>query len=656
MTNNKPPASESLRLLIVGLSRPQKTAIVVSTDLVGFAICAAMATWLVVHDNHPLSMPLTFGTPVVTVAFVWFRGLYRSVIRYVGLGLLAAGGMAVTWAALVGSVIGMLTVTGIPVFRWAFAYWALAFIFLGGSRYTARVFLLRRYSEQVVEKVLIYGAGSAGAQLAVSLSGSDDFLPVAFVDDDPTLYGKKVEGLTVYPAGAFEDLISRTGAAQVLLAIPGATRRRRRQVLEHLAEFPVHVQTVPDLKDIVSGKARVDEIMEVGVKDLLGRNPVPPNQDLMSACITGKSVMITGAGGSIGSQLCYQILKQSPRRIILFDVSEPALYEVDRRLRKLVREDGGECEVIALLGSVHHEYRVREVMSTFAVQTVYHTAAYKHVPIVEQNLFEGIHNNVFGTLHTLRAAIDTGVESFVLISTDKAVNPTSVMGATKRFAELIIQAHHSANNDTCLSIVRFGNVLQSSGSVVPLFKEQILNGGPVTVTHRDIIRYFMTIPEASQLVIQAGAMAKGGDIFVLDMGNPVKIKDLAIRMIRLMGLTVRDSDNPDGDIEIQYTGLRPAEKLYEELLIGSNVSGTEHPRILRADEHALSFEVLTRMLEELISACESLDYTHAREVLLAAVGEYDPQNGIDDLVWARKTGTAPAAHSDTVVDFPKKPV
>ena len=310
-----------------------------------------------------------------------------------------------------------------------------------------------------MEKVIIYGAGSAGAQLAVSLSGSDDFLPVAFVDDDPTLYGKKVEGLTVYPSGAFGDLISSTQAARVLLAIPGATRRRRRQVLEHLAEFPVHVQTIPDLNDIVSGKARGDEIKEVGVKDLLGRNPVPPDQDLMSACITNKSVMVTGAGGSIGSQLCYQILKQSPRRIILFDISEPALYEVDRRLRNLVREYGDECEVIALLGSVHHEDRVREVMSTFAVQTVYHAADYKHVPIVEQNLFEGIHNNVFGTLHALRAAIETGVESFVLISTDKAVNPTSVMGATKRFAELIIQAHHSANNDICLSIVRFGNVL-----------------------------------------------------------------------------------------------------------------------------------------------------------------------------------------------------
>jgi FlaA1/EpsC-like NDP-sugar epimerase len=649
------PPSEALRQFVIALSRPQKTAVVVATDLVGFAICAMMSTWLVVQNGAQPSLPLVIGTPLVTVALVWMRGLYRSVIRYVGLGLLGAGGITVAWAALVGAVIGLVTLPEIPVFRWAFAYWALAFIYLGGSRYSARVFLLRRHSEHVMEKVIIYGAGSAGAQLAVSLSGSDDFLPVAFIDDHPALVGKKVEGLTVHAAGEIGNLIEKTGAARILLAIPGTTRRRRRQVLEHLAEFPVRVQTVPDLKDIVSGEARVDEIKEVSVTDLLGRNPVPPNPDLLSACITGKCVMVTGAGGSIGSQLCYQILKQAPKRLVLFDISEPALYEVDRTLNQLARRKYGGCEIIPLLGSVHHEHRIREVMSTFSVQAVYHAAAYKHVPIVEQNLFEGIHNNVFGTLHSLRAAIDTGVESFVLISTDKAVNPASVMGATKRFAELIMQAHHSPNLPTRLSMVRFGNVLQSSGSVVPLFREQILSGGPVTVTHRDIIRYFMTIPEAAQLVIQAGAMARGGDIFVLDMGDPVKIRDLASRMIHLMGLTVRDEKNPDGDIEIQYTGLRPAEKLYEELLIGSNVSGTEHPRILRADEHGLSLDVVSQMLAELADACKALDHERAREVLLSAVREYEPTNGIDDLVWVNKTGTDTESRSDTVVDFPKKP-
>jgi FlaA1/EpsC-like NDP-sugar epimerase len=655
MNKKTPPPSEALRLFIIALSRPQKTAVVVATDLVGFAICALMSTWLVVQGYFQFSVPLMLGTPIVTVVLVWMRGLYRSVIRYVGLGLLAAGGITVAWAALIGAVIGMVTLPEVPVFRWAFAYWALAFIYLGGSRYSARVFLLKRHSAHVVEKVIIYGAGSAGAQLAVSLAGSEDFLPVAFIDDDPALVGKKVEGLSVYSSGAIAELIEKTRAARILLAIPGTTRRRRRQVLERLAQYPVRVQTVPDLKDIVSGEARLDEIKEVSVTDLLGRNPVPPNPDLLSACIKGKCVMVTGAGGSIGSQLCYQILKQAPKRLVLFDISEPALYEVDRKLNKLARKKYEGCEIVPLLGSVHHEHRIREVMKTFSVQAVYHAAAYKHVPIVEQNLFEGIHNNVFGTLHSVRAAIETGVESFVLISTDKAVNPTSVMGATKRFAELIMQAHHSPDLPTRLSMVRFGNVLQSSGSVVPLFKEQILSGGPVTVTHRDIIRYFMTIPEAAQLVIQAGAMARGGDIFVLDMGDPVKIQDLASRMIHLMGLTVRDENNPEGDIEIQYTGLRPAEKLYEELLIGSNVSGTEHPRILRADEHGLGLDTLNRMIAELTAACEDLDYRRAREVLLKVVREYEPTNGIDDLVWVRKTGTDAQSHSDTVVDFPKQP-
>jgi FlaA1/EpsC-like NDP-sugar epimerase len=415
---------------------------------------------------------------------------------------------------------------------------------------------------------------------------------------------------------------------------------------------------MPDLKDIVSGKARVDDISDVEVKDLLGRNPVPPNPALLHSCIQGKVVMVTGAGGSIGSELCRQILALQPTRLVLLELGESALYAIERKLTMDAREQDNACEIVPLLGSVHHKGRVNEIMRTFGIQTVYHAAAYKHVPIVEQNLFEGIHNNVFGTLHTVQASIDAGVETFVLISTDKAVNPSSVMGATKRLAELVLQAYSNDAHNTRLCIVRFGNVLESSGSVVPLFKEQIRGGGPVTVTHRDIIRYFMTIPEAAQLVIQAGAMANGGEVFVLDMGEPVKILDLARRMIRLMGMTVRDESNRDGDIEIEYTGLRPAEKLFEELLIGSNVSGTEHKRILRADEDALSMEVLLRYLGELEAASQELDYTRAREILLNSVGEYRPTNGIDDLVWLGKTGTEADAKatSDRIVDFPKKPI
>jgi FlaA1/EpsC-like NDP-sugar epimerase len=401
----------------------------------------------------------------------------------------------------------------------------------------------------------------------------------------------------------------------------------------------------------------VDEISDVEVKDLLGRNPVPPIPELLDSSIKGKNVLVTGAGGSIGAELCRQILASDPERLVLLELSETALYKIERKLRKRAKESRSNCEIVALLGSVHHKGRVREVMEAFDIQTVYHAAAYKHVPIVEQNLFEGIHNNVFGTLHCVQAAIETGVESFVLISTDKAVNPSSVMGATKRLAELVLQAYQGEEHDTQLCMVRFGNVLESSGSVVPLFKEQIRNGGPVTVTHRDIIRYFMTIPEAAQLVIQAGSMANGGDVFVLDMGKPVKIADLARRMINLMGLTVRDDNNPDGDIEIQYTGLRPAEKLYEELLIGSNVSGTEHPRIMRADEDFLTMEELMECLNGLESASQRLDYGQARELLLRSVNEYNPENGIDDLVWLRKTGTddTSKSRSDRVVDFPKKP-
>ncbi len=353
----------------------------------------------------------------------------------------------------------------------------------------------------------------------------------------------------------------------------------------------------------------------------------------MQANLLGKSVLVTGAGGSIGSELCRQILRIRPRTLVLFEMSEVALYTIDKELEATAAKLGIECRIVPLLGSVQDEARVREVMEHFSVDTVYHAAAYKHVPLVEQNLIEGVCNNVLGTLRTARAARDTGVTTFVLVSTDKAVSPTSIMGASKRFAELVLQALQESAESTCFAMVRFGNVLESSGSVVPLFREQIRQGGPVTVTHPEIIRYFMTIPEAAQLVIQAGGMAHGGEVFVLDMGEPVKIRDLAARMIMLMGLTVKDADNPNGDIEISFTGLRPAEKLYEELLIGENVAGTEHPRIMRAREDYLSREEINPLLDELQLAARSADRRLMRDVLLRAVREYQPNNGIDDLLW-----------------------
>jgi FlaA1/EpsC-like NDP-sugar epimerase len=366
--------------------------------------------------------------------------------------------------------------------------------------------------------------------------------------------------------------------------------------------------------------------------------------------------MVTGAGGSIGAELSRQILQLGPSNLILFDISETALYEIDRQLKEIARETKSACTIVALLGSVHHGHRVREVMESFSVKTVYHAAAYKHVPMVEHNLFEGIHNNILGTKETVLAAIAARVDNFVLVSTDKAVSPTSVMGATKRFAELILQANSDGQSHTRFCMVRFGNVLESSGSVVPLFREQIRKGGPVTVTHRDIIRYFMTIPEAAELVIQAGSMAKGGDVFVLDMGQPVKIQDLAYRMINLMGLTARDEENPDGDIDIKYIGLRPAEKLYEELLIGSNVTGTDHPRIMRADEDFMPLQELNAHVQALEEASLTSDYAWARNLLMQTVGEYQPSNGIADLVWQRKGNakTASTGAEKTVVEFPAR--
>ncbi len=643
-----------IRSFLVALPRPLKSFIATTTDFVGFVTCTSFAYWVV----SPVAVPLPRLAAIVvlfsafSIAVVWLLGLYRSVVRYVGLDLLIAALKISSVLGVVGAVGAASLLPAADATRWAFTFFAFSLIYACSSRYLARLFLLNRRSRNKREQVIIYGAGSAAAQLIPSLLGNDTFLPVALVDDDVSLQGSRVKGIEVYSPDNLPKLIQRLKVTRVLLAMPSASRRKRRQVLEYLSEFPVHVQTVPEIGDIVTGKAQVDDIKDVDVRDLLGRDPVPPNEALLRASITHKSVMVTGAGGSIGSELCRQILQLRPRRLVLVEISEPALYDIERSLRKLRKKLDYECEFIPLLGSVHHEHRLREVIRTFEVNTVYHTAAYKHVPIVEQNVFEGIHNNVLGTLHIARAAIEGGAESFVLISTDKAVNPTNVMGATKRFAELVLQALNNEGSGTRFCMVRFGNVLESSGSVVPLFREQIRAGGPVTVTHRDIIRYFMTIPEAAQLVIQAGSMARGGDVFVLDMGKPVKILDLAHRMIRLMGMSVRSSEDPDGDIEIQFVGLRPAEKLYEELLIGSNVTGTEHPRIMRADEDFLPMEALSEHLENLNRASRDLDFDNAREILLSAVKEYSPQNEIDDLVFTRKVVAGDDTSSDRVIDFP----
>jgi FlaA1/EpsC-like NDP-sugar epimerase len=483
---------------------------------------------------------------------------------------------------------------------------------------------------------VIYGAGDAGISLLSVLKARRQYHVVAFVDDKRALQYRTLNGVKVFPSVQLSDLVQDGRVQKVLLALPAASRRRRHEIVSNLKNLAVRVQSVPDLSDIVSGRAKIDEFRDIDVSDLLGRDTVPPIESLFRSCIKGKSVMVTGAGGSIGSELCRQIIQLAPRRLVLFELSEFALYSIEQELRDFIVSRGLQIELLPLLGSVHHRQRVRDVMFSCDVQTVYHAAAYKHVPLVEHNMIEGLHNNVIGTWYTAEASLDAKVETFVLVSTDKAVNPTNVMGATKRFAELVLQALQSRNAKTRFCMVRFGNVLDSSGSVVPLFRDQIRRGGPVTVTHPEVTRYFMTIPEAAQLVIQAGAMSQGGDVFVLDMGQPVRIDSLARQMIALMGRTVRDESLPEGDIEIRYTGLRTAEKLYEELLIGTNVAGTDHPRILRAIEHSLPWERLQFLLDELLAALASYDCRRALLLLTEAVAEYEPESEICDYVWRRR--------------------
>ena len=634
---------------LIQLPRSTKQVLMLIADAIGFLGCVAVVAWVHLLDaSQPQALVLlAVGTLVAAHLLARLLGFYHSIVRYLGMGLLMAGARVGAGSAVVLSGLAWFTgMTTMPV-RLGVVYGAFCSFYLVGSRYFAQYFLVRKPDN--IQNVIIYGAGAAGARVVQAMQGNPVFAPVAFVDDDRAMFDKRVCGLLVRAREDLPWLIRKFDVSHVLLAMPSVSRKERREVVESLEPLPVHVQTVPNIDDLISGKAQVDDIREVDVEDLLSRPPVAPDERLMQATLLDKSVLVTGAGGSIGSELCRQILRIRPKTLVLFELSEVALYSIDRELGAMAAKLDIDCRIVPLLGSVQDEARVKEVMEHFAIDTVYHAAAYKHVPLVEQNLIEGVCNNVLGTLRTARAARDTGVETFVLVSTDKAVSPTSVMGASKRFAELVLQALQDSARSTRFAMVRFGNVLESSGSVVPLFREQIRQGGPVTVTHPEIIRYFMTIPEAAQLVIQAGGMAQGGEVFVLDMGEPVKIRDLAARMIKLMGLTVKDADHPDGDIEIKFTGLRPAEKLYEELLIGENVAGTEHPRIMRAREDYLSRDAINPLLDELQLAARRVDRRLVRDVLLRAVREYQPSNGIDDLLWDESEPVAAPAEKSKVV-------
>lgn len=620
------------------LPRNTKTQITLATDIAGILLAVFTAVSLrtssITHLSSTGLWPYGAALATSIPAFAAL-GLYHSIVRFTGTRTTQTIGAGITFSALTVAALEYFTQPrSIPLTALGI-YWALALIFISGSRAAARS-MFRRGSVRIHGRAAIYGAGKAGTQVAAMMLTGSDFHPVAFVDDNPDLHSRRINGIKVHPSSALPVLIQKLKVQTVLLAIPRASRQRRREVLGNLENLGVRVQSIPEFSALISGKARIDDLRDVDASDILGRDPIPPIPSLFRTCIEDKSVMVTGAGGSIGSELCRQILSQSPRCLVLFEMSELALYSIDQELRKIIVRDGLQVELIPLLGSCHHRQRVRDAMFAFGVQTVYHAAAYKHVPIVEHNMVEGLHNNVIGTWYTAEAALDANVETFVLISTDKAVNPTNVMGATKRFAELVLQGLQKRSSKTRFCMVRFGNVLDSSGSVVPLFREQIRSGGPVTVTHAEVIRYFMTIPEAAQLVIQAGAMGTGGDVFVLDMGKPVRIADLARRMINLMGLSIRDEANPTGDIEIHYTGLRTAEKLYEELLIGSNVTGTEHPRIMRAIEHSLPWPRIQELLNDLLIALANFDCARALGRLADAVEEYNPAPDIPDHVWQRR--------------------
>jgi FlaA1/EpsC-like NDP-sugar epimerase len=602
------------------------------SDLVAMPFALWTAFVLRYGSLHHEIPGVLYAATILACVPVFIRiGLYRAVIRFLSLQAVIAIALGVGFSTAVTAFLDYYFLGDLVPAEVFVIYFVLAFLYVAGSRFGAREVM--RWGNLGAERVVIYGAGSAGAQLCSSLVARGHYRAVAFVDDNKAMHGAHLFGVQVLPPDRLLELRRRYGSMVVLMALPSASRRRRGEVIEKLSGQGFKVLTVPDIREIVSGKARLEEVRDIEVHDLLGRDPVPPNLALLGACVRGKSILVTGAGGSIGSELCRQIMDLSPRRLVLLEVSELALYEIERELRPLNVRLGDRIELVALLGNAHHKHRVREIMTTFGIQTVYHAAAYKHVPIVEHNMIEGIHNNIFATYNTAEAAMECRVETFVLISTDKAVNPTNVMGCTKRVAEMVLQGMQQRGGNTRFCMVRFGNVLESSGSVVPLFREQIRDGGPVTVTHPDVIRYFMTIPEAAQLVIQAGSMGSGGDLFVLDMGSPVRIADLAKRMVQLAGYSVRDDKHPDGDIEIRFTGLRPAEKLFEELLIGKNVTGTEHPRILRAMEHSLTWEQIRHVLDDLAHCSIRFDCERAREILVRAVPEYRPTDRVQDHVW-----------------------
>ncbi len=629
----------------LGLPRVAKRAVALAVDTalcaltVWLALALRMGEWVALSEGATWALlaSLALALPVFVVS-----GLYRAIFRYSGWPALTAVARAMAiYALLYGALVTVVGLPGVPR-TVGLIQPPLLLIFVAASRICVRFWLGGIYQSQLQRlaqpQVLVYGAGVAGRQLAAALANGREMRVVGFLDDDDRLHGQVLNGWPIFAPSDLSTVVAEHNVSEVLLALPSVTRQRRFEILAQLAPHHVVVRTLPGLSDLAAGRVTVADLHELDIDDLLGRELVQPNGLLLNRNVRGKTVLVTGAGGSIGSELCRQILACKPARLLLVDMSEFALYQIHQELAGGAADTNSAPEVVPLLGSVCDAARMQEVMHMWHPHTVYHAAAYKHVPLVEHNPAEGIRNNVWGTWVCARAAAENKVQNFVLISTDKAVRPTNIMGASKRLAEMVLQAlaDSQLQGSTVFSMVRFGNVLGSSGSVVPLFRQQIRSGGPLTITHADITRYFMTIPEAAQLVVQAGAMANGGDVFVLDMGEPVRIVDLAHRMVELSGLSVRNECNPTGDIEIQITGLRPGEKLYEELLIGDNPLPTKHPLIMKAHDDFLGLAALNEGLQRLKFALEANNVCAIRGVLQELVGGYQPDSEIVDWVHLQK--------------------
>ena len=640
---------KSLATPVLAMPRVLKRLVVIGVDAILCVFSVWLAFYLRLGEWLPLSGSLfwrpglaIFGSLVFALPIFVISGLYRAIFRYTGLlATLTVVKASVIYAVMYVVVFTVMGVEGVPR-TIGIIQPVLLLIFVVASRATARFWLGGYYRNELklalVPKVLIYGAGSTGRQLADALANSHQMRVVGFLDDDPQLIGQVLNGQPIYHPEELLDLVLSRGVSDVLLAMPSINRKRRNEILLEIAQAKVSVRTLPSVNELAQGKVQTSDVRELDIDDLLGRDAVPPDTHLLAKNIKNKVVLVTGAGGSIGSELCRQILELEPSTLLLAELSEFALYQIHGELTAKAEEKG--VVLIPLLASVQDKRRMSELMATWVPETVYHAAAYKHVPLVEHNPAEGVNNNVMGTLTVAQAAATHGVKNFVLISTDKAVRPTNVMGASKRLAEMLLQAMAANQSKTKFSMVRFGNVLGSSGSVVPKFRQQIKDGGPITLTHPDITRYFMTIPEAAQLVIQAGAMAEGGEVFVLDMGQPVKIIDFAKSMVELSGLTLKDASNPDGDIEIEITGLRPGEKLYEELLIGDDPKPTSHPRVMKANERYLPWSNLEVRLNDLAEALAVNDVNQILGLLQELVVGYQREATIVDWVHMHELGTS----------------